>query len=523
MTARRAAKLIRTGKENRGERHQVPEVAVGKDVLELVSSAMYVDPMTVYREYVQNAADAVDTAKAKGQLPPDSPGLVEITVDPATRTVRIRDNGCGVAFKDFGRKLMALGGSAKRGTSARGFRGVGRLAGLGYAQELVFRSRTAGESKISVLRWDCRRMKAAFRDADNKIGVADLIRSVTTLERIEDSDAPERFFEAEMRGIVRLRNDRLMSPAAIVEYLSQVAPVPFAPNFRFGGEITEALSKHVDVSTLDIRVNGASAPVYRPHRDRFELQDKGGLSFDSVSVIEVPGIDGEVAAVGWVLHHEYEGAVPTSTLVKGLRLRAGNVQVGDHSLLEELFAEPRFNVWSVGEVHVIDRRIVPNGRRDHFEQNAHYHNLQNHLAPMARDIARRCRTSSIRRKWDREFELQARSAEDILAVIAQHSVSRAERDRLALSVEQMLLRMSKIAGMESQQDETDIRGARIESMRAKLGEVMNDASPVASPLMRLPAKQRAVYQKFFELVYECSANRVAAKSLIDRIMMRLEQ
>ena len=30
---------------------------IGKDVLELVSSAMYINPMTVYREYVQNVAD----------------------------------------------------------------------------------------------------------------------------------------------------------------------------------------------------------------------------------------------------------------------------------------------------------------------------------------------------------------------------------------------------------------------------------------------------------------------------------
>ena len=49
------------------KRYEVPEIVVGKDVLELVSSAMYVDPMTVYREYIQNAADAVDAARATGR------------------------------------------------------------------------------------------------------------------------------------------------------------------------------------------------------------------------------------------------------------------------------------------------------------------------------------------------------------------------------------------------------------------------------------------------------------------------
>ena len=51
------------------KQHELPEIVIGKDVLELVSSAMYIDPMTVYREYIQNAADAVDAARAAGGAP----------------------------------------------------------------------------------------------------------------------------------------------------------------------------------------------------------------------------------------------------------------------------------------------------------------------------------------------------------------------------------------------------------------------------------------------------------------------
>jgi len=31
-----------------------------------------------------------------------------------------------------------------------------------------------------------------------------------------------------------------------------------------------------------------------------------------------------------------------------------------------------------------------------------------------------------------------------------------------------------------------------------------------------------MYEQFFELIYECSVNRVAAKSLIDRILLKIE-
>ena len=504
------------------KRHQLPEIVIGKDVLELVSSAMYVDPMTIYREYIQNAADAVDAARTAGTLTAVEPGQVYISVDPKMRTVRIRDNGCGIPFQDFGRKLTALGGSAKRGMLTRGFRGVGRLAGLGYVQELVFRSRVPGEAAVSQLRWDCRRLKAALRDASDDTGVAELIRRVTTLESVEIDDAPERFFDVEMRGIIRFRNDRLMSPLAISEYLSQVAPVPFAPTFRFGAEMKERLSRHVDLGELDIRVDDADEPVYRPHRDSFSVDGKQKVNFDSLSFLEFPAIDGGIAAVAWVLHHEYEGRVPTGTLVKGLRLRTGNIQVGGHALLEDLFPEPRFNGWSVGEVHVIDRRIVPNGRRDHFEQNAHFHNLVNHLAPTARDLTRRCRTGSVRRKWEREFELYAQSVEETTAIIMQGSASRTKREQLALSAEQTLLRMNKVARMDLLADTANERTRRIETLRERLSEAMNDEAVVSSPLMRLPEAQRKTYEHFFDLVYECSVNRVAAKALIDRILLQLE-
>ena len=39
------------------------EIIIGKDILELLSSSMYIDPMSIYREYVQNAADAIDQMK----------------------------------------------------------------------------------------------------------------------------------------------------------------------------------------------------------------------------------------------------------------------------------------------------------------------------------------------------------------------------------------------------------------------------------------------------------------------------
>lgn len=130
MTGRRAvaSERLQTHLEEWGTGSA--SIVVGKDILELLSSSMYLDPMTIYREYVQNAADAVDEARFRGLLAAEEPGRIDIDLDPVARSVRIRDNGTGLAWPIFEARLTAFGASPKRGSPARGFRGVGRLSGL---------------------------------------------------------------------------------------------------------------------------------------------------------------------------------------------------------------------------------------------------------------------------------------------------------------------------------------------------------------------------------------------------------
>jgi len=204
-------------------------IVVGKDILEVLSSAMYVDPLAIYREYIQNAADAIDEARRAGVLASNVAGAVEIEIDIEKRTAIIRDNGVGIPMDEFETRMTSFGASTKRGTNARGFRGVGRLSGLAYCQELVFRSRSAGESLVSELRWDCRKAKSLLRSADFSGDLADVVAQSVQVRRIDGKKWPGHFFEVELRSVPRLRNDWLLNPTVIEEYLSQVAPLPFAP------------------------------------------------------------------------------------------------------------------------------------------------------------------------------------------------------------------------------------------------------------------------------------------------------
>lgn len=488
---------------------------VGKDVLELLSTAMYVDPLTIYREYVQNAADAVDQARAGGQ----GAGRIEIVLDAATRTVTIRDDGAGIPASDFRRVLTSVGASAKRGTEARGFRGVGRLSGLAYARSLTFQSRSAGEAQVSTMTWNCQALRAALRDPADTRDLAAIIDAITTTTVTDEAGAP--YFEVRLEGVVRQGDDRVMSPGAVADYLSEIAPVPLDPSFSHGAAIAERLGGTVALGDLSITVNRGE-PITRPFRDELPVEGGRSLRLREVAFVEVPSIDGGIAAVGWIAHHDYEGAIHPSTRVRGLRVRAGDVQVGEAGVLADVFPESRFDAWTIGDVHVLDPRIIPNGRRDDFERNVHLANLKNHLAPLGRDVANRCRTSSRDRKRLRDLELEQAAAREGLAVLAQGGLNAASRERMALGVELSLMRAEKLLGEPDAVHDSNHGDRReVARLRSELEQVAGDDAPAASPLDRLSPDRRAFYEEMFSLIYECSANRSAAKSLVDRIMSKV--
>ena len=499
------------------------KIVVGKDVLELVSTSMYVDPMSIYREYVQNAADAIDEARATGLIGPKEIGRVTIDIDAASRSIRIRDFGIGIKSGEFAEKICSLGASEKRGKAVRGFRGVGRLAGLGYCQELIFRTRATGDDVVSEVRWDCKRLKAVLRADDFGGDLAALVREIVSMRRIGPADYPSHFFEVEMRGVIRHRDDRLLTPASVNEYLSQVAPVPFSPAFGFGQDISEVLSPRVALCDLDIRLNGGQDPLFRPHASRFPIGEAEYDKFTKVDVHEIAGFDGDIAAVFWVMHHGYLGAIPNRALVKGIRFRVGNMQVGDHTLLEHLFQEPRFNSWAVGEVHILDRRIVPNGRRDHFEQGVHFDHLLNNLAPILRDISRRCRQSSAARKWIREFEVHKTNALENAHAVARGGVSRAIRSAQAQRATKALKAMEKIAQNRTIDD--DARSSfqsTYERTQLRVQRLLREHATAVDPLSRFKPQTRVAYEHIIGLIYECSTNNAAARTLVDKILGQLE-
>jgi len=486
---------------------------LGKDVLELLSSSMYVNPLSIYREYVQNATDSIEEAVALGSLAKSSEGRIEIFIDQKLRSIRIRDNGMGIPESQFTKQLTALGASRKRGHKARGFRGVGRLAGLGYCQELVFRSRAHGERLVSELRWDCRLLKTVLRDANYSEQLGGVVSQVVRMRKTVDSTYPERFFEVELIGVVRHGTDRLMNASTVGNYLSQVAPIPFSPEFSFGKQIEEALSKYVALGNVNIYLNEASNPLYRPHRDSFVARKGHEDHYVGIDVLEMAGTDGRIAAIGWIARHGYCGAISTDSQIAGLRLRCGNIQIGETDLLNEIFQEPRFNAWSVGEIHVLDERILPNGRRDHFEQSVHFNDLIGQLGPVALDVSRLCRVSSTQRNRSKQLTLQHEAVLHALGVLEQRILSSERWNILYETAEGKLSILHKLV---AQQDVAVQEGWKVATK--KLTKRLEGLGSYRSKKSHsLTARER----RFFDALYEVLPQTQSTKVLADKILSRM--
>jgi hypothetical protein len=190
---------------------------------------MYEDPLHCIREYVQNAYDAIRSAR--GTVLPDDGGLVTISISGSSSrpTLSVRDDGLGIPAADAVATLVSIGASKKRPNLNAGFRGIGRLAGVAYCTTLRFTTSAAGDSVATVVEFDCGRMRGFMRPGAEVQDVRDVIRSCVKTGTIAN-DSAKHFTEVEMVGLIGIGLE-FAEIERLVPYLRQVCPVDYSDRF----------------------------------------------------------------------------------------------------------------------------------------------------------------------------------------------------------------------------------------------------------------------------------------------------
>ena len=480
---------------------------VGKYVLDSLSFGMYNHPFMILREYIQNSVDAIDDYLHGNDGDTGYSGLVDIIVDGRKKSIQIIDNGIGISSQKAWHMLHDLGRSEKDPLKQRGFRGIGRLGGLGYCEELTFTTKAEGEDIVSISVWDCRKLSSLVDEKTDHRDVAAIVGQVATFRQDKYSgNARDHFFSVEI-GNIRSSRGMLLNVPAIKSYLSQVAPVPFHPEtFHFGNDIDKTLRKKVpSYATYCIRVNGKV--IYKPYCDRVGINQHGQEEIKGVRFFSLSNDTG-LLAFGWLGELNLLGTIWPSSLVDGLRLRSGNILIGDKENLSELYREKRFNNYMVGEVYVVDSRLIPNSRRDDFEDNElrddlHTCFIRDIGIPYSRKIRELSAERSRQKKLEDANSLRARAQ----TIIQYGYVAESQKQEL-------VQKLRELNGIK--------QDSWIDKDIATLIRKVQNSKHLLSRKNSLPSiNSTNLVKRVFETIYRESDNKVKAEALIARIMTGL--
>lgn len=243
---------------------------IGKDVIESLTLGMYEDCRFIYREYIQNAADAVDKAIDCALLKKGEEAI-HVRIDKDKRSISVQDNATGIPQDKVMAILRNIAHSTKKRGEDKGFRGIGRLGGLGYCSKLIFETSYYGEPVKSIMTWDADLLKSIINDRENREEATAVLSEVTKVE-IKEEKNDAHYFNVIMEDV---SSEELLDVESVYDYLSMVAPVDISSSFIFRQKINEFKKENrLTVDTYNIFVNNDQ--IYKPYTGAIYEDNNGG-------------------------------------------------------------------------------------------------------------------------------------------------------------------------------------------------------------------------------------------------------
>jgi Histidine kinase-, DNA gyrase B-, and HSP90-like ATPase len=405
----------------RGE--AVPQPLIGSFLLESITTGMYGERRNAIREYVQNSLDGVQAAVAAKTLKAGSEKIT-LTIDAAKNSLTIYDNGIGLPYRVAVSTLTTVGASKKQRGRDAGFRGIGRLAGIAFSNTLQFRAKAAGDEVETIVSFDCVALRKGMEFSGLK-PAALLISECVTWQQRKALKPSDHYFEVTLQDLTNAPLEATRLPD-LEGFLAQVAPVDFHPDFAsFKSKIfakagaiqvpvhgskpddddpeMEPLLDRIGFDHVSIVLREAGSnnerPVYKPYRPRM-LADKKAEN-ELVPLTDVSVRNGAKGTWwGWIGHKKIPGDYQQEN-VAGIRIRLKNIQIDGNDLIRDLPTSNearstfgRWSNWFVGEIYFDPRSVVPNARRDNFEETDVWLKIREEITPICVALTKEARTVS---------------------------------------------------------------------------------------------------------------------------------
>jgi len=322
---------------------------------------MYPDAKIIYREYIQNARDAIKDAVEAGVLKQFKDGHIVVNIDNYNRKITITDNGIGVSVKEVEPVLLNIADSTKDGINSAGQFGIGRLVGGGYCKKLSFKTSYKGEKYASEITFDVDAARAILDDDSDRRSAAEVIDTVairTSYEETED----KHYFIVTLND-VRPEYPELLNQEIISDYLKDVAPIDY--QFVFKNQLIQT-NISADYVELQKQVGYFQITV----NEETDIRKRYGLKIDGtqdtingLAYFKIEDDSYGLLAWGWYAMTAFSQEIPISDNNRGIRLRKHNILIGAPNLLNQFFREPRGNNYFYGEIHVVHPKLKPESSR----------------------------------------------------------------------------------------------------------------------------------------------------------------
>ena len=491
-------------------------VQVGKYTLESLTTGMYSDPKIVYREYIQNSVDSLEHAVSLGMLEQQSM-RIDIIVNADESYISIKDNGTGISAAEAAQTLMNVGSSKKRNANNRGFRGIGRLGGMSYCNTLVFTTSAENEKVKTVVSFDCKKLRHFLVPGEYEdMSLSAVLGEITTIETFPEKEE-KHYLCVEMVDVNGFSD--LLDIDAAKSYISQVAPLPYqSRHFIYTSQLKSYLSDNgyiIEEFPIFVGENESDLePVYKPNKSRFR-SDRGKRTVDEISSMKFfdVTVDGELYALGWYGNCGWYGFLSEKE-ISGFRVRKGNILIGDSHTMNAIFKEARFNGWTQGEIFIVTDKLIPNARRDDFEQNDAYYKFMEALSnSVGTEIARTIREASLTRN-----NPNAKALREIERKIGEASTAVAEGFNSTVDKEKMVTALTEsaasLAGLRVSEDLTPKKKELQEKIEAAIEEVSESKNFKINQINSgIDKKSKQVLKVVSDIL-----SRKLAKVLVDEII-----
>ncbi|MCI5191068.1 MAG: hypothetical protein D3905_15030 [Candidatus Electrothrix sp. AS4_5] len=148
--------------------------------------------------------------------------------------------------------------------------------------------------------------------------------------------------------------------------------------------------------------------------------------------------DGTLFFAGWYADTDLSGMIKDDN-VNGIRLRKGNILIGDNRTLDEFFGNSKtyqnFNRWFMGEIYVFDEGLIPNARRDDFEKNETYYEFKQKLEELTHKLARIPHARSKIRSNEKNLQEIPEKIEKINEELTNSGITDTRKEKLVEQIE----------------------------------------------------------------------------------------